>query len=70
MTFNEKAQKARSLYNEHRKEYQFYSKARQRGFCRRCHNLFKHIDPNNSNDLVACMFLDAIATRVGFEYDR
>ena len=55
-------EKARALWQEYHQEVTFYSLSRRHGFARRVENLARKLDWSaGSVDLIACMYLDAVA---------
>jgi hypothetical protein len=59
-------EKARQLWQEHRQEIPFYSRPRRNGFAQRVRNLARKLDwAAGSSDILACMYLDAVAVKMG-----
>lgn len=55
---------AKSLYQEHTKEYVFYNPMQRSGFIRRLRNLAKRIACNEEANYQTVICLDVIATRL------
>lgn len=61
-------EKARTLWQEYRREVPFYSRPRRNGFARRVKNLARKLNWSaGSGDILACMYLDAVALWMGLE---